>query len=145
MDMIWIAGGIGITPFLSMAKHESLFPTGRKIQLIWVFRDPKDPTHDSELFAEARRNPKFDYVHWISSQKGRLDADGISDSIGGDDELRRRIIMLCGPPKMVSSLSRQLHRKGIRLGLFQGGQNRKGKGIPAPPLVLLLRSLSAPL
>ncbi|MGA1873292.1 MAG: ferric reductase-like transmembrane domain-containing protein [Thermoplasmatota archaeon] len=113
MDMIWIAGGIGITPFLSMAKHESLFPTGRKIQLIWVFRDPKDPTHDSELFAEARRNPKFDYVHWISSQKGRLDADGISDIIGGDDKLRRRIIMLCGPPKMVSSLSRQLHRKGI--------------------------------
>ncbi|MFW3145302.1 MAG: ferric reductase-like transmembrane domain-containing protein [Thermoplasmatota archaeon] len=112
-DMVWIAGGIGITPFLSLAKHESLFPTGRKIQLIWIFREPKDPTHDSELFMEARKNPKFDYVHWISSQKGRIDAEKISEIFGGDEELKRRIIMLCGPPQMIASVSRQLHKKGI--------------------------------
>ena len=112
-DMIWLAGGIGITPFLSLAKHESLFPTGRKIQLIWVFREPKDSTYDSELFVEARRNPRFDYVHWISSQKGRLDAGKISEIMGGDEEMRRRVIMMCGPPKMVSSLAKDLHRRGI--------------------------------
>ncbi|MGA1822827.1 MAG: ferric reductase-like transmembrane domain-containing protein [Thermoplasmatota archaeon] len=115
-DMVWLAGGIGITPFLSLAKHESLFPTGRRIQLIWVFRDPKDPTHDSELFMEARKNPKFDYVHWISSRKGRLDAEKISEIIGGDEELKRRVIMMCGPPKMISSLARDLKKKGIPYG-----------------------------
>jgi predicted ferric reductase len=112
-DMIWIAGGIGITPFLSLAKHESLFPTGRRINLIWVFKDPKDPTHDSELFMEARKNPNFDYIHWISSQRGRIDADNVSDIIGGDGELRRRTIMMCGPPEMIASLSKQFRKKGI--------------------------------
>lgn len=112
-NMVWLAGGIGITPFLSLAKHESLFPTGRKIQLIWVFRNPKDPTHDSELFLEAKRNHNFDYVHWISSQKGRLNADKVSEIIGGDEELKRRVIMMCGPPKMVSSLAKEFNRKGI--------------------------------
>ena len=112
-DMVWIAGGIGITPFLSLAKHESIYPTGRKIKLIWVFRNPKDPVHDSELFAEGRKNPNFDYVHWISSQKGRIDVDAISDLVGGEEELRRRIILMCGPPKMMRSISKQLHKKGI--------------------------------
>ncbi|MGA1848330.1 MAG: ferric reductase-like transmembrane domain-containing protein [Thermoplasmatota archaeon] len=112
-DMVWIAGGIGITPFLSLAKHESLFPSGRRIHLIWVFRDPKDPTHDSELFMEARRNPNFDYIHWISSQKGRIDADSVLEIIGGDGELKRRTIMMCGPPRMIASLSKQFRRKGI--------------------------------
>ena len=112
-DMVWIAGGIGITPFLSLAKHESMFPTGRKIKLIWVFRNPKDPVHDSELFSEARKNKNFDYVHWISSQKGRIDADRVSEILGGDDELRRRIILMCGPPQMMRSISKQLHKKGI--------------------------------
>jgi predicted ferric reductase len=112
-DMIWLAGGIGITPFLSLAKHESMFPTGRKIQLIWVFRDPKDPTHDSELFTETRRNPKFNYVHWISSQKGKLGVDDVVEIIGEEDELKRRVIMMCGPPNMVSSLAKELHKKGI--------------------------------
>jgi len=112
-DMVWIAGGIGVTPFLSLAKHESLFPTGRRIHLIWVFKDPKDPTHDSELFMEARRNENFDYIHWISSQKGRIDADRVSDIIGSDDELRKRTIMMCGPPQMTASLSKQFHKKGI--------------------------------
>ncbi|MFO8050734.1 MAG: ferric reductase-like transmembrane domain-containing protein [Thermoplasmatota archaeon] len=112
-DMVWIAGGIGITPFLSLAKHESMFPTGRRIDLVWVFRDPQDRGHDPELATEARRNPDFDYVHWISSRKGRIDADAISDLVGGDHELRKRMILMCGPPKMVYSLSRQLHRKGV--------------------------------
>lgn len=113
-DMVWIAGGIGITPFLSLAKHESLFPTGRKILLIWAFQDPKDPIYDAELSAESGRNPKFKYVPWVSSRRGRIDADKVSRIVGGDDELKRRTIMMCGPPGMVTSLSRQFHSRGIK-------------------------------
>ncbi|MBN1539101.1 MAG: ferric reductase-like transmembrane domain-containing protein [Candidatus Thermoplasmatota archaeon] len=112
-DMVWIAGGIGITPFLSLAKHESLFPTGRKVILIWAFQDPEDSIYDGELSAESRRNPKFRYIPWVSSRKGRIDADKVSRMVGGDGELKKRTIMMCGPPGMVTSLSGQFHSRGI--------------------------------
>jgi len=48
-DMVWIAGGIGITPFLSLAKHESLFPMGRNINLIWAVDNKEDAFHGHEI------------------------------------------------------------------------------------------------
>lgn len=112
-DMIWVAGGIGITPFLSLAKHESLFPTGRRIHLIWVIRGFKDAFHDSELFVEAKRNEKFDYLHWFSGQKGRITTEDIIEMIGGKEEVQRRLIFMCGPPSMMENISKGLHKMGV--------------------------------
>lgn len=112
-DMVWIAGGIGITPFLSLAKHETLHPTYRKIQLIWVMKEPKDAFHDSELFVEAKNNQRFDYQHWFSKRMGRIDTKDIIEMVGGKEEICKRIIFLCGPPQMMASLSKGLHKQGI--------------------------------
>lgn len=112
-NMIWIAGGIGITPFLSLAKHESLFPTGRKIHLIWVIRNKDEAFHDSELKEEASRNQHFSYIHWFSDEKGRITSEDIVRLVGGKHELKNRMIFMCAPPKMMYGLSKGLHKKGI--------------------------------
>ncbi len=112
-DMIWVAGGIGITPFLSLAKHESFFPTGRRIHLIWVIKNQKDAFHDSELFVEARKNRMFDYIHWFSVDRGRITANDVSDIIGGKTELKNRLIFMCGPPAMMESLSKGFRKMGV--------------------------------
>jgi predicted ferric reductase len=115
-DMVWVAGGIGITPFLSLAKHESISPTGRRIHLIWVIRNNKDAFHDSELFIEARKNENFDYIHWFSSEKGRITGDDVSALVGGEQEMRKRLIFMCGPPAMMYSLSRGFRKQGVPYG-----------------------------
>ncbi len=112
-DMIWIAGGIGITPFLSLAKHETISSTERRIHLIWVIKNRKDAFHDSELFIEAKRNEQFDYIHWFTSEKGRIKASDIVEIVGGKDELKSRAIFMCGPPGMMYSLSKGFKGLGI--------------------------------
>jgi predicted ferric reductase len=112
-NMIWIAGGIGITPFLSLAKHESLFPTNRNIHLIWVVRNQDEAFHDHELKEESLKNEKFTYDHWFSDEQGRITADDITKLIGGKEELRKRLIFMCGPPPMTYSLSKGFYKKGL--------------------------------
>jgi predicted ferric reductase len=110
-DMIWIAGGIGITPFLSMAKQESASPTGRRVKLIWSHRGAGD-IYDHELEAEARSNGEFTYIHWLSPERGRLDASTVDELTEGG--VRGRMIFLCGPVPMMRSIAEGLVRMGVR-------------------------------
>jgi predicted ferric reductase len=112
-DMIWIAGGIGITPFLSLAKHESIHPTGRNIDLIWVIRNRSEAFHDHEIINETKRNPNFSYVHWFSDEKGRITAEDIIIHIRSIREVKKRLVFLCGPPGLMYALSKGLHEYGI--------------------------------
>ena len=112
-DMIWIAGGIGITPFLSLAKHESRFPSGRKILLIWATKERKDAFHHQELIAETKKNKDFEYIPWFSDEKGRITCDEVIHMVKNEMDVRNIKILMCGPPPMTYSLSRGFHKKGI--------------------------------
>ena len=112
-DMIWIAGGIGITPFLSLAKHESNHPSGRKILLIWATKDRCTAFHDKELREEMKKNKNFTYISWFSSQKGRLDCDEVEKLINKKMDLKKSKILMCGPSPMVYSLSKGFHKKAV--------------------------------
>jgi predicted ferric reductase len=112
-DMIWIAGGIGITPFLSLAKHESIHSSGRKIHLIWVTKNQNDAFHDHELVAEMKRNKNFSYAHWFSEKQGRITVDDLVTIVGGKTQLKNRLIFMCGPPPMMYGLCKGLHRLKI--------------------------------
>jgi len=112
-DMLWIAGGIGITPFLSLAKHESKFPSGRKIVLLWAIKNLDDAYHDKELLAETKKNENFEYIPWFSDEQGRINSKEVIDIIKDKIDFRNIKILMCGPPPMVYSLSRDFHRFGV--------------------------------
>lgn len=112
-DMVWIAGGIGITPFLSLAAHESLHPTGRNIRLIWVAKNKNDAFHSNELVATMKTNPSFSYIHWFSNEQGTITADDILHILGKEKPLKNYLFFMCGPPPMMYALSKGLHKKGV--------------------------------
>lgn len=114
-DMVWIAGGIGITPFLSMARNEAEKPIGREVDLIWAYRDPEEAVYHNELTAEANKSRGLKYHPWLSSEKGRLTAEKVEDLIGGRERLLGRVIFLCGPLPMMEDLSRGLIKMGVRV------------------------------
>lgn len=112
-DMVWVAGGIGITPFLSMAKHESQQPVGRKVDLVWVYSDPSDAVYEEEVLLETQRNPSFRFHHWNSRARGRIDASKLAALIGGEEALRQRSVFICGPPAFMRSMFDQLVQSGV--------------------------------
>ncbi len=112
-DMLWIAGGIGITPFLSLAKHESKHPSGRNIILIWVTKDKSTAFHDKELITETKQNEKLKYISWFSSKNGRLNITEIEKIIKNKIDLKNIKILMCGPPPMIYILSRDFHKLGV--------------------------------
>lgn len=101
---VWIAGGIGVTPFLSMAR--SLKPHMVPVDLYYVVHDAKEAVYVDELLTISRNNPEFRVCLYNSAvEKKRLTAEMIATMSG---KLNDRDIFICGPPPMMKSLRTQL-------------------------------------
>ena len=105
---IWIAGGIGITPFISLAKD--LKNSGRQADLFLSFQSGKDIIYLEELDALVKENPRLRIFSHYSSVAGRLSANKVEEITG--TELADRQIYICGQVPMMQSLREQFIIKG---------------------------------
>ncbi|MGZ6004755.1 MAG: ferredoxin reductase family protein [Candidatus Saccharimonadales bacterium] len=110
MNQIWIAGGIGITPFLSMAA--SLPNDGYKIDLYYSVKTESEVIDWNKLYDTAMsRSGNFRVIPYVGDkQKGFLNADYIEQTSGG---LTGKDFFICGPPPMMKSMRDQLKKKHI--------------------------------
>ena len=107
-EQVWVAGGIGITPFLALAH--ALVVKGRKVKLLWSVRSKDEAYFDDELRALADDAPGFEYVLWESSEQGYLSVDGA----GGAEAFRGKDIVICGPAALRDNLIAQLGDIGTK-------------------------------
>jgi len=102
-EQIWIAGGIGITPFLGMAR--SLKPEdGYKIDLYYSVVDRSEAAFIEDLETVAFANPNFRLVPWYTKEKSFLNAEAIVNESNG---VLGKEIFLCGPPGMMKAMKAQ--------------------------------------
>jgi predicted ferric reductase len=106
---IWIAGGIGITPFLSMAGDLKA-NDGYEVDLYYCTKNNTEAVLINELLKTASENRNFKLFSWCSEEKGYISAQAISDGSGG---LQDKDIFLCGPPVVIASLSGQFEKMGV--------------------------------
>lgn len=111
---LWIAGGIGITPFLSMLHAEAAVPAndGLALHLIWSVRTPDDAVYHDEILALASAVPALRYHLHVSAQDGRLDHAVLVKLVGAETMSSARFY-LCGPVPMLRTLTTQFARQGI--------------------------------
>jgi predicted ferric reductase len=107
---IWIAGGVGVAPFLSWLP--TLTPAApATVDLFYAASAPADAVYLPELQDAATRLPNLRVRPIYSRVDGRLTANTIAQHIGG---LQPDIhVFLCGPPGLVKDLRRGLRQHGI--------------------------------
>jgi len=107
-QQIWIAGGIGITPFLSMIQeiqHESRFEY--MIDLYYCIHDENEFL-DLACLKELPKNIRL--IAYYSDRYGFITADYIEKQSGS---LQEKDIFLCAPPVMIQLLKKQFQEKGV--------------------------------
>jgi predicted ferric reductase len=108
LRQIWIAGGIGITPFLSMAR--SLDSSGYQVDLFYATETREQAHFLDELYEIADRDPRVRVVSVRKDNLGRISAE---DVCGTMRDLVHKDILICGPPAMMDSLRAQFRRLGV--------------------------------
>jgi predicted ferric reductase len=91
---IWLAGGIGITPFLAWA--ESLTEAERRdIHLVHCVRTQEEAIAVETLRAAAARNPRFSFEVVVTTRDGRLTAERLISA--APFAVKDADLWFCGP------------------------------------------------
>jgi predicted ferric reductase len=126
---IWIAGGIGVTPFLSMAR--SLDGDAPSVDLYYCVEHEEEAHFLDELREIARERDDFRVVLVPRDRDGFLTAARLAEE---HPDLPSRGILICGPPAMIVSLRAQLHGAGVADGQIDaeefGFANPRADGAP---------------
>ena len=116
-EIIMIAGGIGITPMLSMLRHMADHQDRRKITLIWSnktkkhiilpddFQNLETRLNGLRILHVLTRDPEFD------GENRRLDQPGLKRLIS--DCSPSSAIFVCGPDQMMKDVSNTLLSLGF--------------------------------
>ena len=107
--LLFIAGGIGITPFRSMVKY--LLDTGesRDIVLLYGVRTEKEFVFKN-VFDEAGQKFGLRAAYVASDQHGQIDEQTIRTAV---PDLTQRLVYISGPEPMVQSLTKLLSSMGV--------------------------------
>ncbi|GIL03143.1 MAG: hypothetical protein BroJett030_30420 [Alphaproteobacteria bacterium] len=109
---VWLAGGIGITPFLAMADSLTA-DEKRRIHLVHCVRDASEAVRAEALAAKASEVPAFSFALHDSAAAGRIDADKLTRSV--PFEIDGADLWFCGPPPLRVAIVDGLKKAGRRL------------------------------
>lgn len=117
-SIVLIAGGVGITPMMSISRYLTERSWPGEIFLIYVCRVPADIIFAREIAALERTYPKLRVVVAISRPEG-TDWKGTRGHITKEllaqtvPDIASRRVHLCGPPAMMDAIKALLTELGV--------------------------------
>jgi ferredoxin-NADP reductase len=117
-EVVYLAGGSGITPMMSMIREVTDRGLNRKMHLFLGSRSREDIIYREELerLADHHDNLEVDFV--ISEPE--VDCEGLTGFIDGNllqnrlGDLTKKTFFLCGPEAMYKFCQRELEALGLR-------------------------------
>lgn len=107
---IWLAGGIGLTPFLSAIR--AMQPDDdRNIHLVYAAREEADAIFLDELKERARTLGNVTIIPLFSQQGNFARVDIMKTKL--PDPLKSYDFFLCGPRPMIDGLMKDLKKEGV--------------------------------
>ena len=119
---VLIAGGIGITPFLSMIREGTIRNWPTKIKLLYSARNGAETAYATELITYYKKNPNFSPYFFLTDEptistdkiiiNGPITAEQIEKVVEGN--FINQTFYLCGPPGMMTAMRKTLLAKKVR-------------------------------
>ena len=118
-ELVFIAGGIGITPLMSMLRHIRDTGAERSVTLLYANTSERDITFRDEIAAMERDGAAhLKVVHVLNKpseewkgESGKIDMEKIRRFSG--PELARYAFYLCGPPEFMRKTILDLRRAHV--------------------------------
>jgi len=119
-NLVLIAGGLGITPLMSIIRYCNDKKLSNKLNFIYCVRTPADIVYKGELKKIKDENRNFNYTVTITRPKpehnwngktGRMDIELLKNNIV---DLENSLYFLCGPLEFVKSNIAMLESLGAR-------------------------------
>jgi predicted ferric reductase len=107
---VWIVGGIGVTPFLSMLRNEKELVDERNIVLFYCFSTPEEGMFSEEIKHLIENKKTIEVHEWCSTDKGRFSVPKILEILEKYDNYD---VQICGPGPMMESLKQQFEEIGV--------------------------------
>src|SRR3989338_9651987 len=115
-EIVFLGGGIGITPFRDMIKYATDKKLPIKLTLLYSNKTQNDICYRSEWEVFQKQNPSLKVVHTITDdaswhgRKGRINEAIIKEFCS---DVNTAIFYICGPPGMVTGLYELLKTMNI--------------------------------
>ena len=115
-EIVFLGGGIGITPFRDMIKYAADRKLAIKLTLLYSNKTAADIVYKDEWEAFQKQNPNLKVVHTITDdaswhgRKGRINEAMIKEFCS---DVNTAIFYICGPPGMVTGLYELLKTMNI--------------------------------
>ncbi len=112
-----LGGGIGITPFRSIAKYCTDKHMGTKVTLVYGNRSENDVVFREEFEAMQKQNPNFKLVLTVNEASsgwkgatGFINTDLIKNEV---PDYKENVFFTCGPPPMVEAMEKLVEALGL--------------------------------
>lgn len=125
VPVVWIAGGVGITPFLGAAADDDRI-RNEPPHLFYAVRSRETAVGLEEL-QEAHAAGRIVLHLHVSSEGNRLTVDHVRDELG-DARLVDAHVVMCGPDSLILQMRRGLRALGARHVHVEGFDIRTGVG-----------------
>ncbi len=158
-DIVFCAGGIGITPFLSMMRYATALQQPTKITLLFGVLTEDDIPYVDELRTLAHTNPHLTIILIVDSgsiehitpplqaKTGRLTKELLNALF--PERIIDQTYFICGPPPFMKGLSATLVSQGvpqsniITEAFSQGPHRQTGRSRNWPTNIYVLGALGA--